>query len=140
VQAKADPCLMPIAESIHYQTFKRDLAKGDIDQLARGLKLENSNFLLLKKTPSDSGGNIYRFTVENGIFVRYRLNPAMREQFLRDHQNAPVHLRNDTARIDKLNDKTIDFLQKISGDASYWQKEDSAIYNPYANPQCGFAN
>lgn len=137
-EGKEDPCLSKIAESIHYQAFKRDLQQGDINALARGVKLGDHLFLLLKKTKGDDGGYLYRFRVENGIFMRYRLNPVMRETFEKEHANAPISLRHDTVTIAKLNKESVGLLTTIASDDRYWQKEDSTLYNPLKNPLCPF--
>jgi len=137
-QGAEDACLNKIAESIHYYAFKRDLAEGDINALARGLTLGGERFLLLKKEKADAGGNLYRFRVENGIFMRYRLNPVMRETFLKEHPDAPVSIRHDTVTIDTLTKSTAEFLITIAKDARYWEKEDSTLYNPLHNPTCAY--
>jgi hypothetical protein len=135
-QGKTDVCLNKIAESIHYYAFKRDLAEGDIVKLARGLTLDNAQFLMLKKEPRDNGGYLYRFRVENGVFMRYRLKPTMRDMFAKEYPDAPVRIRHDTVTIAALDAPAVAFLTRIAADERYWEKEDATLYNPLHNPLC----
>jgi len=137
-QAKPDPCLSKIAQSLYYAEFRRDPSEKDIDQLARGWTLKGDNFLLLKKNPDDKGGRLYRFDVVHGIFERYRLVPTMRATFLHDYPNAPVKLDRDSVTLKTLNPETEAFLTTMVKQPQYWEAEDKTLYNTMRNPTCRF--
>ena len=137
-EATPDACLNRIADSLYYQTFQRSLEKGEIAAHTRGLAIEELRFLLLKKDPADTGGNLYRFEVENGVYAQFRLNPAMREQFAEEYPNAPVRIERDTVVLPKLDEKTVTLLLAVARDARYWEKKDAHLYNPLRNPNCPF--
>jgi hypothetical protein len=133
-----DPCLMRIGEAVHFAQFNRTLQEKEITTLVRGLKLQNHYFMLLKERAGDVGGNLYRFEVTNGIFQRYRLNPAMRKVFAHDYPQAPVHFRFDTARLDLRDKNAVALLLEIAAKPDYWQVESKAMYNPTLDAACPF--
>lgn len=137
-EGKPDRCLTKIAESLYYTEFRRDPQGKDFEQLAHAISLQGQNFLLLKKEPLDKGGRLYRFEVKNGIFMRYRLNPTMRETFENDHPNAPVDLSRDTVTLAALTPETEALLLAISAKPEYWDVEEKTLYNPLRNPACRF--
>ncbi|OYW13078.1 MAG: hypothetical protein B7X02_02885, partial [Rhodospirillales bacterium 12-54-5] len=109
-QAKPDACLIDIAKSIYIAEFRRDPSDKNIDDLARALTLNGQNYLLLKKNPEDKGGRIYRFTMTAGkelrathiVFQRWRLDPSMRETFMRDYPHSVARLDDDTVTLPSL--------------------------------------
>lgn len=136
--AKADPCLNKIAESLYYGEFRRDPAGKNMENLARAFRRGGHSYLLLKQEASDRGGRLYRFQVQNGIFQRYRLNPTKRAEFERDHPHAPVDLTLDTVTLERLGKSELALLDTIAADDSYWEIEDQTLYNPIMNPVCLF--
>lgn len=135
-KGKADRCISKIAESLYYTEFRRDPAGKDINQLARSFTLGKYHFLMLKQGKEDAGGRMYRFGVINGIFQRYRLNPAMKATFMTDYPNAPVDLSHDTVRLSKLTEQEMKLLEEISNKADYWEIEDQTLYNALRDPEC----
>jgi hypothetical protein len=137
-EAKADPCLNKIAEPLYQGEFRRSVEGKNIENLARAFRHGDANYLLMKKDADDAGGRLYRFRVRNGIFMRYRVVPTMREQFEHDYPDAPVDLSRDTITLDALGDKELALLDKISADEGYWEIEDQTLYNVLMNPACRF--
>lgn len=136
--AKPDACLNKIAQSLYAGEFSRDPSGYEIADLARAITLEGQNFLLLKKSPDDKGGRLYRFRVTNGIFERFRLVPTMRARFEQDYPDAPVHLNRDTVSIENLEDAPRKLLIEIAKKPEYWEVEDKTLYNTLHNPACRF--
>ena len=136
--ATPDSCLNKIAQSLYYSEFSRDPEGKDMNTLAHATRIGNANFLMLKQEAADKGGRMYRFGVVNGIFQRYRLNPAMRQAFLADYPDAPVSLRNDTVVLAKLGTEETKLLTEIASKPEYWQIEDQTLYNIMLNPLCRF--
>lgn len=137
-EAKPDPCLSKIAESLYYAEYSRDPSSQNIDNLARGWTLNGEHFLLLKKHAGDKGGRLYRFDVSHGIFERFRLDPTMRAQFEKDYPNAPVSLRRDTVTLRSLDAPERKLLSAIAKKPEYWEYEDKILYNTLRNPSCRF--
>jgi hypothetical protein len=134
--ARTDSCTAKIAQSLYYSEFRRDPEGKDINTLARSFTLGKYQFLLLKKDASDKGGRMYRFHVVNGIFQRYRLDPAMKKQFQQDYPNAPVSLAHDTVEIKSLGAEEMKLLTDINTKDEYWEIEDQTLYNTLRNPTC----
>jgi hypothetical protein len=105
---------------------------------AKVMTLDNHHFLMLKQEVSDAGGRMYRFGVVNGIFQRYRLNPAMKKTFIEAYPNAPVSFRNDTVALAKLDKQETKLLAEIANKPEYWQIEDQTLYNTALNTLCRF--
>ena len=137
-EAKPDTCLTKIAQSLYYAEYRRDPEKLDMRQIARGWTLDGHHYLLLKQAPEDAGGRLYRFTVTQGIFQRFRLNPTMRATFEKNFPHAPVSLHHDTVRLDALTPETETLLRTIASLPDYWEIEDQALYNPLRNTACRF--
>ena len=136
--AKADPCLNKIGESLYYTEFRRDPTGKNMENLARAFSHGGANYLLLKQEESDEGGRMYRFTVHNGIFQRYRVVPTMRAPFEEDYPDAPVSLARDTVTFETLGAKQLALLDAVSATPEYWEIEDQTLYNVLANPACRF--
>lgn len=137
-QAKPDPCLNKIAQSLYAGEFSRDPSAYDIETLARAITWNKHHFLLLKKSPDDKGGRLYHFRVTNGIFERLRLVPTMRAQFEKEHPNAPVSLKRDTVTLADLSKAPRNLLLTIADNPDYWETEDKTLYNVLRNPTCRF--
>ena len=137
-QSKPDPCLSKIASSLYAVEFRRSSDGLDMNTLAHGLTLDGNFYLLLKKEADDKGGRLYRFTVTNGIFQRWRLDPTMRATFTKDYPNAPVSLKRDTVAIETLNPDTEKLLTEIAGKPEYWQIEEQTLYNTSLDDNCRF--
>lgn len=137
-QAKADPCLDKIAESLYAGEYRRDPSGKNIENLARAINHGGFNYILLKKEEDDKGGRMYRFRVTNGIFQRYRIDPTLRETFEHDYPNAPVDLSRDTITFDQLGEKEWKLIDEIAGKDEYWQIEDQTLYNVLLNPLCRY--
>ncbi len=137
-EAKPDFCLEKISQSLYFASFNRDPAEFKTDDIARGWTLDGQNFLLLKETPSDKGGRLYRFRVINGIFERFRLSPTQRPAFEIEYANAPVSLKHDTVSLKTLGDAEKKLLSEIAKRPEYWESEDKTLYNPASNPRCRF--
>lgn len=137
-KAKPDLCLSKIGESLYYTEFRRDPEGKEMGDYVRGLKRDNANYLLLKQNADDAGGRMYRFTVRNGIFQRWRIDPAMRSTFERDYPDAPVSLKRDTITFETLGDAEWKLIDEIAGKDEYWEIEDQTLYNTLANPTCTF--
>ncbi len=136
--AKPDMCVSKIAQSLYYTEFRRDPAGKDMDTLAHAWTVDGQHYLLLKQDVADKGGRMYKFTVVQGIFQRYRLNPTMRAQFEKDYPNAPVSLARDTVTLKSLDAATIKLLTDIGSKQDYWEIEDQTLYNTLLNPECRF--
>lgn len=136
--AKPDACLNKIALSLYAGEFSRDPSGYEITDLARAITFDGENFLLLKKSPDDKGGRLYRFRVTNGIFERLRLVPTMRARFEADYPNAPVRLSRDTVSIANLENAPRKLLVEIARKPEYWEVEDKTLYNTLHNPACRF--
>ncbi len=136
--SSADPCLSKLAETIYATEYRRNPEGLAMDTLAHGWTLEGNTYLLLKKEPEDVGGRLYRFAVQNGIFQRFRLDPAMRDLFEREYPNAPVSLKRDTVKLETLNADTEALLTDIANKREYWQIEEQSLYNVVRNPACRF--
>lgn len=134
--AKTDSCTAKLAQSLYYSEFRRDPDGKDMNELARSFALGKFDFLMLKKDPADKGGRMYRFHVINGIFQRYRLNPAMKKQFEQAYPNAPVDLAHDTVEIKSLGADEMNLLTDINAKDEYWEIEDQTLYNVLRNPLC----
>lgn len=133
-----EPCLSKIAESLYATEFRRDPTGMDMGELAHGWTLDGNTYLLLKKAPDDQGGRLYRFQVQNGIFQRFRLDPAMRDLFEKDYAGAPVSLKRDTVTLTTLNADTEKLLTSIANKPEYWQIEEQTLYNIIGNEACRF--
>lgn len=133
-----DSCTMKIAESLYLSEFRRDPEGKEMEKFAREFSLGKEHFLMLKQDEADKGGRLYRFGVTNGIFRRYRLDPAMRKTFEKDYPNAPVSLAHDTIELKDLSSKVTDLLSEIAAKPEYWQVEDQTLYNVMRNPLCKF--
>ncbi|MFZ4124617.1 MAG: hypothetical protein ACOYJ2_00915 [Rickettsiales bacterium] len=135
--AKGDICLNRINTALYSQVHERE-APEDIALVARGITLDKHDYILMKEKPSDTGGFLFRFTVKEGVFTRYKLNPTMRKQFLKDYPNAPVAIDDSTATLTSLDTDRIALLNKIADDAKYWEVDDRTLYNPLRNTLCRF--
>lgn len=136
--AEPDACLRKLSESLYATEFRRDPTGMEMDDLARAITIDGQHYLLLKKETDDVGGRLYRFTVHNGIFQRYRLDPAMRDTFEKEYPDAPVSLKRDTVKLDTLDAKTEALLTDIANKPEYWQIEEQTLYNVLRNPDCRF--
>lgn len=136
--SSADPCLTKLSESLYATEFRRDPTNMNIEDIAHGWTLDGNTYLLLKKDSADIGGRLYRFTVTNGIFQRYRLDPAMRSLFERDYPSAPVSLKRDTVTLTTLDASTEALLTDIANKPEYWQIEEQTLYNTARNEACRF--
>lgn len=137
-QAKPDPCVDKISQSLYYGEFNRDPAELKVEDYARAWTVDGQNFILMKQRPNDKGGRIYRFEVINGIFVRYRLVPTKRDDFARDYPNAPVSVTRDTVTVKDLGPDIQKLLVDIAKKPEYWEVEDKTLYNTMRNPLCRF--
>lgn len=137
-KAEGDICLNRINEALYPQVYERDVPETDIATLARGITLGDTHFILMKKQMKDAGGFLFRFTVEQGVFTRYKLNPTMRKTFLAENPDAPVKLSDSTVTLAKLDDASVALLEKIAKDARYWEVDDKTLYNPLKNTLCRF--
>lgn len=137
-KATPDRCIASIAQSLYAAEFRRSPEGKAMDAHARVLDLGTFHFLMLKQDVADKGGRMYRFDVSNGIFRRYRLNPAMRPTFTRDYPDAPVSLAHDMVRLAQLAPRQRDLLAEIAAKADYWEIEDQTLYNPLRNPACRY--
>ena len=134
--AKTDSCTAKLSQALYYSEFRRDPEGKDMNQLSRSFTLGKYQFLMLKQSPSDKGGRMYRFHVINGIFQRYRLDPAMKKQFEQDYPNAPVSLAHDTVELASLGADEMKLLADINAKDEYWEIEDQSLYNILRNPLC----
>lgn len=137
-ESKPDFCLSKLGESLYYTEFRRDPGGKDMDTLVHGFSHGGAHYLLLKAEPDDAGGRMYRFDVRNGIFQRWRLNPAMRATFEKDYPHAPVDLSRDTVELKQLGADELKLLDAIAAQNDYWEIEDQALYNTLRNPLCRF--
>lgn len=137
-KATPDPCLSKLADSLYYTEFQRDPAGLEMKNIVRGVTLNGSHYLLLKKDADDKGGRMYRFRVSNGIFERYRLVPTKRAEFERDYPQAPVSLARDTITLTSLEKPEQQLLADIAAKDDYWEVEEKLLYNTLRNPACRF--
>ncbi len=137
-EGKTDICTNKIASGLYYSEFRRDPEGKDMNTLAHEVVIGGQHFLMLKQNADDKGGRMYRFTVVNGIFQRYRLNPTMKETFEHDYPNAPVSLAHDTVTLEKLGPQEVKLLADIANKPDYWEIEDQILYNTALNSLCIF--
>lgn len=145
-EAKTDPCLDDIVKSLYISEFRRDLGDKDIQDVARELTLHGQNYILVKKHPEDKGGRLYRFTMSAGkevhamhvVFQRWRLNPTMRETFMRDYPHSIAQVDDDTVTLPNLEGDSEKLLTEIAEKPEYWQIEEQTLYNRVRDPKCRF--
>ena len=137
-KGKTDSCTNKIASSLYYAEFRRNPDGKDMNSLAHVISIGNDHFLMLKQSPSDKGGRMYRFGVVHGIFQRYRLNPTMKATFEHEHPNAPVSLAHDTVTLATLGTEEMKLLSEITAKPEYWEIEDQILYNTALNEACIF--
>ncbi|MBN8543390.1 MAG: hypothetical protein J0M34_03905 [Alphaproteobacteria bacterium] len=137
-KAEGDICLNRINAALYAQVHEREVKEDRIEKLARGITLDGHHYILMKENPSDKGGFLFRFTVKEGVFTRYKLNPTMRKQFLEEYPNAPVSIDDSTATLTSLDTERVALLNKIADDAKYWETDDRTLYNPLRNKLCRF--
>ncbi len=133
---KTDSCTAKMAQALYYTEFRRDPEGKEINDLAREFTIDKFHFLMLKEAAADKGGRMYRFGVVNGIFQRYRLNPAMKKQFEQEYPNAPISLAHDTVEVKSLDAEVMQLLTAINAKSDYWEIEDQSLYNVLRNPLC----
>lgn len=136
--AKPDMCISRIAPAIYHSEFNRDPGTATMNDRARAITLGGQHFLLLKQSAGDAGGRLYRFRVQSGIFVRYRLAPTQRDAFEKEFPNAPVSIKRDTVTLRTLDEPVKKLLIAVAKRPQYWEVEDKVLYNPLLNPACRF--
>ena len=137
-EASGDICLNRISTALYYQVHEQEFPEDKITEVARGITLDGVHYILMKKTPEDAGGFLFRFTVKAGVFTRYRLNPAARELFAEAYPGAPVEVRENTVTLAAFTPETLALLARVAGDERFWEPEDKNLYNPQLNPTCRF--
>lgn len=137
-RAEGDICLNRINAALYQQVHEHEVKEENIATVARGITLDGHHFILMKEKPTDKGGFLFRFTVKEGVFTRYKLNPTMRKQFLETYPNAPVIVGDDTITLTALDDAQVKLLSKIAADEKYWENDDRTLYNPLRNKLCRF--
>jgi hypothetical protein len=137
-KASGDICLNRINAALYYQVYEREYPEDKIADVARGITLSGEHYILMKQSPNDKGGFLFRFTVKGGVFTRYRLNPAARKLFEKEFPDAPVELRENTVTLAEFNDATLALLDKVAHDERFWETEDKTLYNTQLNPLCRF--
>lgn len=104
--------------------------------LMRSLRVGNHTFLMVRERASEAGGNLMLYEIEDGQFVSYRLNESKREDFLRDYPDSGVVLTSETAAIPKLTPESVELLDRVADDASYWMESRRERYNPARKKDC----
>jgi len=104
--------------------------------LMRSLRVGNHTFLMVRERPSDTGGSLILYQIEDGQYVAYRLNESKREDFLRDYPDSGVILTSETATIPKLTADSVSLLAQIADDSSYWMESRRERYNPARKKDC----
>lgn len=137
-KAEGDICLNRINAALYSQVHERDVKEEDIASYARGITFDGHNYILMKEKPEDKGGFLFRFTVKEGVFTRYKLNPTTRKAFLAEYPDAPVKVGDDTVTLTTLDDPHIALLNRVSDDTKYWEIDDKTLYNPLRNALCRF--
>lgn len=137
-KAEGDICLNRINAALYHQVHEREVKEEDITTVARGITFDGNHYILMKEKPEDKGGFLFRFTVKEGVFTRYKLNPTMRKQFLAEYPDAPVHIDDSTVTLSTLDDAQVALLNRIAADAKYWETDDRTLYNPLRNTLCRF--
>ena len=137
-KASGDICLNRISAALYYQVYEREFPEDKITDVARGFTLNGEHYILMKQSPDDKGGFLFRFTVKGGVFTRYRLNPAARHLFEQEYHDELVEIRDNTVSLAELNDAALSLLDKISHDQRFWETEDKTLYNTQLNPLCRF--
>lgn len=129
-----DPCVQQIVEA----TILEGNPQGTpIKLLSHSLRVGAYRFLMLRDKPGDKGGNLYRYAVQNGDYIAYRLNENMRDNFQREYPHAKaVTLTQETVTIDALNDQTYALLETIAARPEYWIETDRRPYNPGQRRDC----
>lgn len=137
-KAEGDICLNRINTALYAQVHEREVREDTIESLARGITLNGNHYILMKEKPSDKGGFLFRFTVKEGIFTRYKLNPTMRDRFTRDYPDASVNITDTTVTLANISPENLRLLTAISKEKIYWQEDDRTLYNPIQNKLCRF--
>jgi hypothetical protein len=137
-KAEGDICLNRINVALYHQVHEREVQEDLIERVARGVTLDGHHYIVMKEKASDKGGFLFRFTVKNGVFTRYKLNPTMRKQFLSAHPDAPVQIDDNTVTLHILDDTHVALLNTVADEDKYWEMDDRTLYNPLRNKLCRF--
>lgn len=137
-KASGDICLDRINTALYHQVHEREVKEADIAAVARGITLNEHHYILMKEKPEDKGGFLFRFTVKDGVFTRYKLNPTLRKQFKEEYPDAPVNVGDDTVTLKSLGEDQVALLSKIAADEKYWESDDRTLYNPMHNKLCRY--
>lgn len=98
-----------------------DNGKKD-SSLYRTLLLDDNKFLMVKDP--NNKYMLIKYTVSDDKFTTYMPDETKKEDFLRDYPDFGVVFSEGdftTATIPVLNEKSIEMLQKIADDESYWK-------------------
>lgn len=128
----SDPCIDAVVELEYTQSFER--AKSP--PVARRFSDEDFHYLMLKNAADDKGGHLYRFIIENGIYVGYRPNPAMLKQFQQDYPDSVAQVSEDKVELADLSESSLALLRKVSAQDEYWVRDVKRMYNPSRKETC----
>ncbi len=129
----SDPC---VEEIVRHHFLEDAGIPYKIRTRARILKLGDARFLMLLDGTGTRSGTLYRYKVEEGQFITYRLNETKREEFLKSYPESGVVLTSETATIPELNANMLKLLAEISAKEEYWVETEQMIYNPASIQGC----
>lgn len=112
-------CLSFAVEDNNYRVTEG--GKKD-ESLYRTLLLGDNKFLMVKDP--NNKYMLIKYKVAGGIFTTYMPDEAKKVEFLRDNPDSGIVISEGdyaTATIPVLNEKSIELLQKIADDESYWK-------------------
>ncbi len=128
----SDPCIDAVVELEYTQSFER--AKSP--PIARRFSDGDLHYLMLKNSADDKGGHLYRFIIENGIYIGYRPNPAMLKQYKQDYPNSVAQVSEDKVELPDLSVDALALLRDVSANEEYWVRDVKRLYNPSRKEAC----
>ncbi len=131
-----DPCLNDIGAELYQKSFEQAVPTEQSSDYIRAVRIGETLFFLIKKSPEDAGGHAYYFDVESGILNVYRPDPAQRHAFEAAYPNAMVELDKDTARLKILDANNSQLLASVARKEQFWNKDSSYIYNQRRSKEC----
>ncbi len=107
-------CIMFTAEKgqLRFTTEDRD------EPAVRTLMIGRHSFMMMLR--GSKGGEIYKYTASKNVLEMYQLNKDKKEEFLKNHATPNIVIDDTTVTINALDKPTMELLQTIANDGSYW--------------------
>lgn len=126
----------PCTDDVVALEYAKSFERAKEPPVARTFEHDGYHYLMLKSKEEDKGGHLYRFEIENGIFIGYRPDPSMRARYAEDFPDSLAQMSEDKAELPDLSDTSLDFLSKVASDQAYWVIDVKRLYNPSRNAAC----